>query len=133
MQLQLRWKQDQNRKQKESRISWRVWGQNQSGPIKSHPPISKQSAVPPALWRFTDEAGTGGGGGEQENHRGIKHTSDEMSCLVNPCSRLRGHPSACAVAAASTSGSAPKLTPSVSAQHHDKSIEAEADSSFYAI
>lgn len=73
LQLQLRWKQNQDRKQKESSIRWCVWGQKQSGPIKSSSTVSKQRSVLLVLWQFTDrESRLEKAGKPQENKPHLK-------------------------------------------------------------
>lgn len=66
LQLPLRWKHDEDRKQKGSRISCCVWSQKQSGPIKSQlyfPFPKKQCAASGAL-----------------RERGDHHTWNQISC-----------------------------------------------------
>lgn len=117
LQLPLRWKHDEDRKQKGSRISCCVWSQKQSGPIKSQlyfPFPKKQFAASGAL-----------------RERGDHHTWNQISCWFT-CDRSLSARCRSSTSAEQRAASS-EQPPETPGQDNEELVEVETDISFHAI
>lgn len=118
LQLPLRWKHDEDRKQKGSRISCCVWSQKQSGPIKSQlyfPFPKKQCAASGAL-----------------RERGDHHTWNQISCWFT-CDRSLSARCRSSTSADHRPLQSSEQPPETPGQDNEELVEVETDISFHAI